>query len=246
MFALAGPTVGKEFERFAAHPTGQRLLAERPRRDLNALLADHERLATMPAGSFAAAYVDYMGGAGMGSSDYFLAAANLEEKAARFGWTEEQCWFVRRMANSHDLFHVLSGYDRTILGEIGVDAFTAGQIPLVPLKLLLAYLFFAQTIRAARLDPICLALLPARETHTVSGLRGLRRLSRSTSFAGTPRDRNCAAPGRPPQRVPDAGPQIAADGTRPQLPRGSRNDELNRLRDPQPVPHRQDLLRRAG
>lgn len=141
MFALAGPTVEREFDRFARHPLGLRLLAERPRRDLNALLADREQLQAMPADSFAAAYLEYMGGAGMGTSDYFLAAANLEEKAARFGWTEDQCWFVRRMANSHDLFHVVSGYDRTILGEVGVDAFTAGQIPLVPLKLLLAYLF---------------------------------------------------------------------------------------------------------
>lgn len=141
MFALAGPTVEREFDRFAAHPVGQTLLAERPRRDLNALLADREQLNAMPADSFAAAYLEYMGGAGMGTSDYFLAAANLEEKAARFGWTEDQCWFVRRMANSHDLFHVVSGYDRTILGEVGVDAFTAGQIPLLPLKLLLAYLF---------------------------------------------------------------------------------------------------------
>jgi ubiquinone biosynthesis protein COQ4 len=141
MFALAGPTVEREFDRFARHPLGLRLLAERPRRDLNALLADREQLQAMPADSFAAAYLEYMGGAGMGTSDYFLAAANLEEKAARFGWTKDQCWFVRRMANSHDLFHVVSGYDRTILGEVGVDAFTAGQIPLVPLKLLLAYLF---------------------------------------------------------------------------------------------------------
>ena len=141
MFALAGPTVEREFDRFAAHPVGRRLLQEVPRRDLNRHLADRKTLKAMPKDSFAAAYLAYMGGEGMGSAEYFLEAAHLEEKAARYGWTEDQCWFVRRMANSHDLFHVLSGYDRTILGEVGVDAFTAGQIPLLPLKLLLAYLF---------------------------------------------------------------------------------------------------------
>jgi ubiquinone biosynthesis protein Coq4 len=82
-----------------------------------------------------------MGGQGMASADYFLEAAKLEEKGARFGWTEDQLWFVRRMSNSHDLFHVVSGYDRSIIGEIGVDAYTAGQIPLLPLRLLLAYFF---------------------------------------------------------------------------------------------------------
>jgi ubiquinone biosynthesis protein COQ4 len=95
----------------------------------------------MPKGSFADAYLAYMGGQGMGSADYFLEAADLDEKARRFGWTADQAWFVRRMANSHDLFHVIAGYDRDIIGEVGVDAYTAGQLTLLPLKLLLAYLY---------------------------------------------------------------------------------------------------------
>ena len=139
MFALAGPTVQREFERFARDEFGQRLLAERPRRDLNAFLGDRATLAAMPKGSLADAYLDYMGGQGMGSADAFVQAAGLEEKAARFGWTDDQLWFVRRMANSHDLFHVIAGYGRDIIGEIGVNSYTAGQIPLLPLKFLLAY-----------------------------------------------------------------------------------------------------------
>jgi ubiquinone biosynthesis protein COQ4 len=77
----------------------------------------------------------------MGSADYVLAAAGLDEKARRFGWSEDQLWFVKRMANSHDLFHVVAGYDRDITGEIGIIAYTAGQIPLLPLKLILPYFF---------------------------------------------------------------------------------------------------------
>ena len=64
MFALAGPTVQKEFDRFAKDPVGKRLLAERPRRDLNELLSDRAALATMPKGSFADAYLIYMGAEG--------------------------------------------------------------------------------------------------------------------------------------------------------------------------------------
>ncbi len=141
MFALAGPTVQREFDAFAAHPVGQRLLAEEPRSDLNALLSDHARLREMPAGSFAHAYLRYLGGEGMGAADYFLEAAGLEEKAARFGWSDDQLWFIKRMANSHDLYHVLAGYERDITGEVGIVAFTAGQVPLLPLKLLLPYFF---------------------------------------------------------------------------------------------------------
>lgn len=147
VFALAGPTVEKEFLRFAQHPVGRQLLSEHPRRDLNGVLSDRESLMRMPPGSFAHAYLVYMGDEGMGSANDFLRAAGLEEKAARFGWTEEQLWFVRRMANSHDLFHVIAGYDRSIVGEIGVNAYTAGQIPLVPLKLLMVYLFLLKPSR---------------------------------------------------------------------------------------------------
>jgi ubiquinone biosynthesis protein COQ4 len=142
MFALAGPTVDREFTKFATHPVGQDLLARSPRPDLNALLADRAALGAMPKGSFADAYLAYMNNAGMAPADAFLEAAGLAEKARRFGWSDDQLWFVKRMANSHDLFHVLAGYDRTILGEIGVDAYTAGHIPLIPIRLMLLYFLF--------------------------------------------------------------------------------------------------------
>jgi ubiquinone biosynthesis protein COQ4 len=139
MFALAGPTVEREFAKFAGHPVGQKLLAQSPRPDLNALLSDHAILGAMPRGSFADAYLVYMGDVGMAPAAAFLQAAGLDEKAERFGWTDDQLWFVNRMANSHDLFHVLGGYDRTITGEVGVDAYTAGHIQLIPIRLMMLY-----------------------------------------------------------------------------------------------------------
>ncbi|MBW2386456.1 MAG: hypothetical protein JRG92_22740, partial [Deltaproteobacteria bacterium] len=139
MFALAGPTVEREFTKFATHPVGQKLLAQSPRSDLNALLGDDVSLGAMPKGSFADAYLVYMDDEGMAPAAAFLEAAGLDEKAKRFGWSDDQLWFVRRMANSHDLFHVLGGYDRTITGEVGVDAYTAGHIPLIPIRLMMVY-----------------------------------------------------------------------------------------------------------
>jgi len=139
MFALAGPTLDRAFREFTSHPTGRAILKETPRRGLNALLNDREALAAMPEGSFAHAYLEYLGGDEMGSAEYFLDAAGLDEKARRFGWSDDQLWFVKRMANSHDLFHVVTGYDRSITGEVGVVCYTAGQIPLLPLRLLLPY-----------------------------------------------------------------------------------------------------------
>lgn len=150
MFALAGPLVDREFRKFASHPTGARLLAEEPRSDLNALLLDHAAQSAMPRGSLGAAYVEYLGGEEMGSADYFLEAADLDEKARRFGWSEDHLWFVRRMANSHDLFHIVAGYDRDIIGEVGVVAYTAGQIPLLPLRLLMPFLICLEPSQPVR------------------------------------------------------------------------------------------------
>jgi ubiquinone biosynthesis protein COQ4 len=140
MLALAGPMVEREFRAFEVHPVGRAMLAEQPRRELTAFLSDRERLAAMPEGSMGAAYLDYMGAEGMGTAESFLAAAGVEEKAARFGWSADHLWFVRRMANSHDLFHVVAGYGRDVVGEVGVDAYTAGQISMLPLQIFLAYL----------------------------------------------------------------------------------------------------------
>lgn len=153
MFALAGPTLERQFRTFANHPVGRSMLDEKPRRDLNALLSNREKLAAMPKGSFAHAYLEYLGGEEMGSAEYFLEAARLEDKARRFCWTDDQLWFVKRMANSHDLFHIIAGYDRDVTGEVGVLCYTAGQIPLLPLRMLLPYLFVlkpSQPIRWGR------------------------------------------------------------------------------------------------
>jgi ubiquinone biosynthesis protein COQ4 len=153
MLALAGPTLEREFRKFADHPVGRSMLEEKPRRDLNGLLSDRRALSALPVGSFAHAYLEYLGGDEMGSAEYFLEAAGLDEKARRFGWSEDQLWFVERMANSHDLFHVVAGYDRDVTGEVGIICFTAGQIPLLPLRMLLPYLLLlkpSQPVRWAR------------------------------------------------------------------------------------------------
>ncbi|MHC5066804.1 MAG: hypothetical protein ACYTG5_22850, partial [Planctomycetota bacterium] len=78
MFALAGPTLEREFRKFANHPVGRSMLREVPRRDLNALLSNRGALAAMSKGSLAHAYLEYLGGEQMGSADYFLDAAGLD------------------------------------------------------------------------------------------------------------------------------------------------------------------------
>jgi ubiquinone biosynthesis protein COQ4 len=127
VFATAGPIVKEYFDGFVESEHGPRLLKERP--DILAALDDRKALRAMPKGSFADAYLQYMNAAGMASASYFNEMADIKTCAVEFGWDEEVTWFIERQAALHDIFHVLSGYDPSIEGEVGVFMFTAGQYP---------------------------------------------------------------------------------------------------------------------
>lgn len=125
--AMAGPVIKQAFDDFLESEHGARLLEERP--DLLTVLDDHESLAKLPEGSFGRAYLAYMTAAGMATAGYFNEMGDMKGCAKEFGWEPEVLWFMERQAALHDIFHVLSGYDQSIEGEIGVFEFTAGQYP---------------------------------------------------------------------------------------------------------------------
>nr|MDJ0641320.1 Coq4 family protein [Erythrobacter sp.] len=71
------------------------------------------------------AYCDFMESEG-------LSAAGLVEEAERLGrpkYPDLVEWFSERSRDTHDLFHVLTGYGRDALGEQCVLLFTHGQSP---------------------------------------------------------------------------------------------------------------------
>ena len=137
-FALAGPIVDRELRRYLQTSAGPRRLRERS--DLNAMLYDREALAALPVGSFGRAYLDYIDGFETESAEKFTEAAQIERIGQRLGWGGDHTWFMRRMTNSHDLFHVLAGYGTDIVGEVGVVGFTFGQVPFLPLAMMTAYM----------------------------------------------------------------------------------------------------------
>ena len=78
-----------------------------------------------PKGSFAHAYCDFMESEG-------LSAAGLVAEAERLGrpkFPDVVQWYSERSRDTHDLFHVLTGYGRDALGEQCVLLFTHGQSP---------------------------------------------------------------------------------------------------------------------
>lgn len=92
---------------------------------LPAILDDHETLRKMPVGSLAHAYCDFMESEG-------LTAAGLVAEAEATGrpkFDDLVQWFGDRSRDTHDMYHVLTGYGRDALGEQCVLLFTHGQSP---------------------------------------------------------------------------------------------------------------------
>ncbi len=123
-FCLAGPRLQSAFDEFANHPNGKRLLKDQPN------LGDHlEEVASAPnapEGSFAQAYRDFLEADTNAILDAKTLAslAHVDDLREQLGWDEDIAWFVERMTNIHDLYHVLAGYGPTLANEGGVIFFT--------------------------------------------------------------------------------------------------------------------------
>lgn len=89
------------------------------------ILDDHAALRRTPKGSLAHAYCDFM-------ESECLSAAGLvaeSDRAGRPRFDDLVEWYINRSRDTHDLFHVLTGYGRDALGEASVLLFTHGQSP---------------------------------------------------------------------------------------------------------------------
>ena len=110
-------------EKLALSERGEMLRASEPY--LPEILDDHAALRQTPKGSLAHAYCDFMEAEG-------LTAAGLVAEAESLGrakYSDVVQWFSERSRDTHDLFHVLTGYGRDALGEQCVLLFTHGQSP---------------------------------------------------------------------------------------------------------------------
>jgi ubiquinone biosynthesis protein COQ4 len=102
---------------------GEALRAHEPR--LPEILDDHAALRRTPKGSLAHAYCDFMEAEGLSAAGLVAEA----EKLGRAKYPDLVQWFMERSRDTHDLFHVLTGYGRDALGEQCVLLFTHGQSP---------------------------------------------------------------------------------------------------------------------
>ena len=120
MRALNGDSTRKGYSRLLATAEGGRLAYRRE--ELAQKLADRAWLATLPPGSLGAVYRDFTDAGGV-TPQGLVAVSNhvmmdLEHPVA---------WFGRRIRDSHDLWHVTTGYGLDSLGEACLVAFSYAQ-----------------------------------------------------------------------------------------------------------------------
>lgn len=121
--ALGGRGGERAFERFRRSEVGARVLAER--RDLLAVLSDRERLLSLPPGTLGRSYAEFMGRERISAQG--LAEASLAAGGPDPTLSAERRLFGARLRDMHDLWHVVTGYGRDLLGEATLLAFSYAQ-----------------------------------------------------------------------------------------------------------------------
>src|SRR5688572_11060580 len=111
--ALRGNSDVRNVERMRESEIGRAILAER--RSLLDVLADRERLRALPDGSLGRIYLAFMEREGL-TADGLAAAADEGYRQRTFD--PEVRTFADWARDSHDLWHVLTGYGRDPLGEL--------------------------------------------------------------------------------------------------------------------------------
>ena len=124
VLALQGKRSEENFQRFAADPRGAKILAER--RQLIDRLNDREWLASLPKGSLGRAYLHFV-------ETEDLSADGLREIVERADPSVQQMDAERllvhdRVGAMHDLWHVVTGYSRDLVGEVLLVCFTWKQL----------------------------------------------------------------------------------------------------------------------
>lgn len=123
--ALAGKTFVKRAAEFWRSESGKKVLADN--QSLVDILDDHASLRKLPMGTVGHAYCDFMEKEG-------LTAQGLVDEYDKFADKTEKHndlleLYGNRQRDTHDLYHVLTGYGRDALGEQCVLAFTYSQNP---------------------------------------------------------------------------------------------------------------------
>lgn len=166
---------------FLRHAEGARVLLERPAIDCQHV--DLERLAQLPEGTLGRTYSAFLTSRGL-TPEVFVAPRELRDEDSRY--------IAQRLRQTHDLWHVLTGYDTDVLGEIELQAFTFAQLQM-PFAFVIASfgVFFGKHggrakaaqrvfrayVRGRRAAPLCFRAYEEHFDRSLESVRAELRLS---------------------------------------------------------------------
>jgi ubiquinone biosynthesis protein COQ4 len=110
-------TTASRIGRFMTDPDGRKLYTEN--RAIDSTL-DLDALAALPAGTLGHAYATFLRDHGLTPEVFDGAPPEFTDPRAAY--------MVQRLRQSHDLWHVVTGYETDPRGEVALQAFTFGQV----------------------------------------------------------------------------------------------------------------------
>lgn len=121
--ALKGRKSHEQAWDYIGSDDGQRQLAKET--DIPALLDEHANWADCGPDTVAAHYMAFMRREGLSAAGLVAESEKFMPREQRFGDLTD--WYFDRVRDTHDLFHILSGYGRDALGEASLLGFTYEQ-----------------------------------------------------------------------------------------------------------------------
>lgn len=124
MRTLNRPSTRKGYLRLIEKPDGARLAYERT--ELADKLMDADWLARFAPGTLGAEYREFVTREGL-SAEGLATVSKVGLKAHEIDVPDPIAWYGRRIRDTHDLWHMLTGYGRDPLGEACLVAFSFSQ-----------------------------------------------------------------------------------------------------------------------
>ncbi len=115
--AVNAKMVERAVLRLEAEAEGRALLAAQPR--IDRAHTDFDALRKLPDGTLGREYVRFLDDNGIGPEPFEALPDHIDPRAA---------YVMLRMRQTHDLWHVLTGYAPDVRGEILLQAFTYAQV----------------------------------------------------------------------------------------------------------------------
>jgi len=123
--ALQGKSPLRMLQRVRRSRAGRHLLREKP--DLLSALKDDKWLASLPKGTLGREYYEFCRKEQLTPGGLDNAVADGFDRSRLEKLSHDEQFLQAWMRDTHDLYHVLTGYGTDLLGEMGVLTFTATQ-----------------------------------------------------------------------------------------------------------------------